>query len=117
MSVAGRQRISWRILEPGNTHGAATVVISFDPTSPGELSGRASSYGSPDCYGREHYDDSDTKWLLNQRDCEDITPYDALVLGELNESFAPSTRSMSAHSLPGGQLVPRRGVVTSPNVS
>ncbi|EDR08299.1 uncharacterized protein LACBIDRAFT_327416 [Laccaria bicolor S238N-H82] len=69
MSVAGRQRISWRILEPGNTHGAATVVISFDPTSPGELSGRASSYGSPDCYGREHYDDSDTKWLLNQRDC------------------------------------------------
>ncbi|KIJ91054.1 hypothetical protein K443DRAFT_61840, partial [Laccaria amethystina LaAM-08-1] len=73
--------------------------------------------GNPDCYGREHHDDGDTKWPLNQRDCEDITPYDALVLGELNESFAPSTGEMSAYSLPGGQLVPRRGVVTSPNAS
>ncbi|EDR08566.1 uncharacterized protein LACBIDRAFT_327110 [Laccaria bicolor S238N-H82] len=61
------------------------------------------SDGSPDCYGREHYDDGDTKWPLNQRDCEDITPYDALVLGELNESFAPSTREMSAFSLPGAR--------------
>ena len=90
--------------------------------------------GSPDCYGRDHHDDGDTKWPMNQRDCgewqsycsrtvlivclvEDITPYDALVLGELSESFAPSTGSMSIHSLPEGQLVPRRGVVTSPNVS
>ncbi|KIJ91416.1 hypothetical protein K443DRAFT_126241 [Laccaria amethystina LaAM-08-1] len=76
-----------------------------------------SSYGSPDCYGRDHHDDGDTKWPMNQQDCEDITPYDALVLGELSESFAPSTGLMSIHSLPGGQLVPRRGVVTSPNVS
>ena len=48
---------------------------------------------------------------------EDITPYDALVLCELNESFAPSTGSKSIHSPLEGQLVPRRGVVTSPNVS
>ena len=87
--------ISWRILDPGNTHGVHWIPhlcrITFDyflqvqvsfkcrakqvhvcilfPLFPPFRMLMTFTDGSPDCYGREHHDDGDTKWPLNQRDC------------------------------------------------
>ncbi|KIK02231.1 hypothetical protein K443DRAFT_97233 [Laccaria amethystina LaAM-08-1] len=76
------------------------------------------TYGSPDVFGRHHYNDGNTIFETYERSEDgEIMAYDALSIAELNEEYTlPNNCPLPlSPSISPGQGIPRRIIVTSPN--